>query len=542
MIDGVLQDYETLKRDYLTLAAEKETLAAEKEALAGQNEAALEHIRSLLLENRALKERLDLLLRRLYGRRSEKLNPAQLLFFKELFEEAAREVEAEREVQSPEPAEERPEKKRSGKHGRREIPKDLPRKREEIHPPPEERQCPCCRLEMQPIGEDLTEELDFTPAQLFVREIARVKYGCRRCQEGVVTPPLPPRPIERGRPGPGLLAQVAVSKYCDHLPLYRQEEIFARQGLPLSRQTLSDWLERVAWLLEPVVLEMKRRLLASPFLQSDDTHVRVRDPERQGASRRGYLWVYGLPWAEVVYDLTLDHSQGGPAAFLQGFEGHLQCDGYSGYNQVLGRGKVLHVGCWAHVRRKFYDARQDMPREAMAVIAALQQLYRLERRAKSEGMGAEERLKLRRAEAVPILTDLRAVLEALAKSVRPKSPFGRAVSYALDQWPALVRYVDVAAAEIDNNSSEHALRRVVLGRKNWLCLGSAESGGLKATVLYSLVESAKRLGVEPFAYLSDVLERVSTHPASRVGELTPRGWKEAQRERARAVDRAEQPP
>ena len=495
---------------------ENEVLRQEKQALEELN-------RSLASENRSLQSRIQVLLRRIFGRHSEKIDPNQLLLFEELFQEAKKAVEEERATKDEE-VEWKLERRRTRPHGRGPLPDHLLRKREEIHPDPADRICICCGKEMQPIGEEVTEELEYVPCQCYVRQIARIKYGCHDCQEGVVIAPLPPRPIEKGRPGVGLLAHVAVSKYGDHLPLYRQEQIFLRTGIHLRRQTLCDWMGEAAGLLEPIVLEVKRFILAAKVVQSDDTHVLVRMED--GRMDRGFLWAYGIPWAEVVYDFSLSRGQGTPAKFLEGYRGFLQADGYEGYNEVFRGGLVLHIGCMAHVRRKFHDARHEAPEETMVALVAIQRLYRIEREAKEAGLDPVARREKRQAEALPILKDLEGIIRDYGSHALPKSEFGGAVRYALNQWPDILRYTEVGEAEIDNNSIENAMRLAVLGRKNWLFLGSAEGGGFRASVLYSLIASCKRLGVEPFAYLRDVLDRVSTHPSSRIWELTPRGWRD----------------
>jgi transposase len=487
------------------------------------------HNRSLTLENKFLKQRVQDLVQRIFGRRSERLPAGQLdLPFAELAYEAKREVESEPLLEELTFETTRPSPRRRRRNGRRPLPADLPRKREEIAPNPEERICGCCGRDMVPFAEEVTEELEYIPAQYFIREIVRPKYGCPLCQEGVVIAPLPPRPIEKGRPGPGLLAHVAVSKFMDHLPLYRQEQIFARHGIDLPRSTLCDWLGKVAFLLAPIVREMKRFILSSSVVQSDDTYVRVQERRRKGTMRRGYLWVYCLPWGEVVYDFQMSRARDGPVHFLKGFQGYLQTDAYGGYNEIFRRGRVTHIGCFAHVRRRFYEARTEAPQEATIALGAIQALYRIEREAKDRSLDADAIVELRRERALPILEKLKDFIEGLRARALPKSRLGKALTYALGQWESLRRYTEIGEAEIDNNSAESTMRPPVLGRKNWLFVGSAEGGGPRAAVLYSLVVSCKRLGVEPYAYLKDVIDRVSTHPDSRIWELTPRGWKESQ--------------
>jgi len=340
-------------------------------------------------------------------------------------------------------------------------------------------------------------------------------------------PELPPRPIEKGRPGPGLLAHVVVSKFGDHIPLHRQEQIFARQGIDLPRSTLCDWVLSVGSLLQGVVKEMKRYILKYPVVQSDDTPIQYRENGVKGKTLRGYIWVYGIPWGEVVYEFRRGRARAGPLEFFGNYRGYIQTDGFGGYNALFQKEGVRQIGCMAHLRRYFYNALEEAPPEAKVILAAIQKLYRIEREAKAEGITGSALLDLRREQALPILNWLREVFEYLKERVRPKSRLGKAVKYALGQWEAVERYTEIAEAQIDNNSIENAMRPVVLGRKNWLFLGNADRGGRTASALYSLVVSCKRLEIDPFEYLRDIIDRISVHPASRIWELTPRGWKES---------------
>jgi transposase len=466
------------------------------------------------------------LLRRLYGRRSEQISPEQLrLDFLKLVDEALAAAAAElaeqqkKEQEHEEPQERKP---RRTHPGRRSLPADLPRRRQVYELPVSERGCPCCANVMMAIGEDVTEELEYKPASFYVIDHVRIKYACRACEQGIVRTPMPERPIERGRPGPGLLAHIAVAKYGDHLPLYRLEEIFEREGVEIARQTMCDWMGDVADLLTPVVGELKRELLTDPLLQSDDTVVPYQG-DQKGRVSKGFLWVYTRPYAETVFDFTTTHCREGPMAFLNGFEGYLQTDGHSSYNGVYASGKVKHVGCLAHVRRKFFEARYEVPDEAKLVLAAIQSLYRIERQAAASGLVGADLAALREREARPMVTALGTLFDGIAEKYRPKSLMAKAVGYARGQWPAIQRYVEIAEARIDNNSSEQAIKPVVIGRKNWLFAGSAE-GGRRAAVIYSLVVSCKRLGIDPYAYLRDVIATVASYPNKRIGELTPRAW------------------
>jgi len=354
----------------------------------------------------------------------------------------------------------------------------------------------------------------------------RFTYACRACEETVVTAPRPAAPIEKGRPGPGLLAQVITAKYADHLPLTRQVDIFTRHGVTLSRQTLCDWVAAAADLLTPVYEDLTATVLASAVLHTDDTPVPVLDRART-ETRPGRLWVYvgdGRP-ADIMYDYTADRSRAGPLAILGNFRGHLQADASAGYDALYATGRIVEVGCWAHARRYFWDAKASEPVRGLPALAFIQQLYAVEAAAK--GLDADTRRARRQADALPVLGRFKLWLDEQADRVLPKSPIGEAIGYARAQWTALTRYCENGALAIDNNAAERALRRVCTGRKNWLFCGSDE-GGKRAAILYSLVATCKAHGIDAWAYLRDVLERIPTLPNSRRAELLPRNWKAAQ--------------
>jgi hypothetical protein len=321
-----------------------------------------------------------------------------------------------------------------------------------------------------------------------------------------------------------VIADVVVKKYVEHQPLYRQQQAFDRLGIPITRQTLCDWTGWCSDQVEPVVKAMAAYILSESLVQSDETSVRMQLADGQMETAR--LWAYGLPWAEVVFDFRTDKSQAGPKEFLTGIRARfVQADGGSSYGPVFKELDLLHVACMAHIRRGLFEARAEAPMAVDLVLAAIQKLYRIESRAKAQAMSLEARLELRQREAKPIFMDLGQLIATLRKEVLPKSPLGRALSYAENQWPAMARYLEVAQAELDNNSTEHALRAVVLGRRNWLHVGQ-ESGGEKAANLFSLMITCKRLQVEPYAYLHDILRRLPSHPNRNIWQLPPRGWKE----------------
>ena len=469
-----------------------------------------------------LSHELALFRRYLYGRRSEQLDPAQLMLEFASWRQALHEAAPGPAPATPEaPAVPRP---RPG-HGRTPLPALLPRRRVEHALPEGQCTCRACGARLVKIGEETSEQLDYTPASLFVTEHVRVKYACQACEGQVVTSAMPAQPIDKGRPGPGLLAQVITAKYADHLPLNRQVDIFARHGVELSRQTLCDWVAAAANLLAPVYRDLTTTVLGGKVVQTDDTTVPVQDHERTH-TRDGRLWVYvgDTRPATIVYDYTPTRSRAGPIDFLGKFRGYLQADAYAGYDAVYATGRVVEVGCWAHARRYFWEAKEADALRALAALGVIQQLYRVEAEAKVLEAGA--RRALREAQAQPVLERFKRWLEEQANVVLPKSPIGEAVSYARRQWTALTRYLEDGDLAIDNNASERALRRVVTGRKNWLFCGSDE-GGRRAAILYSIVATCKAHGIDSWAYLRDVLERIPTHPNRRRAELLPQEWKAA---------------
>jgi transposase len=467
-----------------------------------------------------LRQQLEWFKRHVFGRRSEKLDPAQLA----LFEPLPPAVQAA-PVPAPPPAAPPP---KAGKHGRKPLPADLATERVECDLPAEQKTCACCGGALHKIGEEVTEELNWRPARPYLRQYVRLRYGCKACEGTVRIADGPARPIEKGRPGPSLLAHVIVNKYCDHLPLARQEAMFERSGIHLPRSNLCDWIGASAGLLAPVVGQMRQEILASPCIHTDDTTVPVQDRSRT-STRTGYLWAY-LNDKQVVYDYTPTHHKQGPLAILKTYAGYVQADAYKGYDILFLPGidgpppLRIEVGCWAHARRKFHDARGTDPGRCALLLGLIQRLYAVEKEGRA--LTPEARAALRQQKATPILAEIQRTLQAWSIEVLPKSPVGMAVAYALGQWQALTRYPQDGRLAIDNNAAERALRGVAVGRNNWLFAGSDE-GGRRAAILYSLIGSCKMIRVDPWAYLTDVLERISTYPARRIADLTPLAWKAA---------------
>jgi transposase len=491
-------------------------------------------IDGLSRENAALRHRVDLLCRRIFGRRSEKDRPdpsvQPLLPY---FEAAAGAVAAgasDEDIGETEPVVVRRKKKHLG---RRPLSRELAREEVVLEPSAEEQVCQSCACEKVRIGEDRTETLDYRPASLFVRVYVRPKLGCPDCQQGVTQAELPLRPIEKGRPEPGLLAHVVTSKYADHLPLYRQEQILYRHGVEVSRRTLAEWCGAVADLLTLVVEEgIKKELFGSAYIQCDDTTLDVQLPEERGKEKKerpaieqGNMWAYRDAEGDVVYDFTWGRIREGPERMLREYRGYVQADAAPIYDPLFeGRTDLIEVGCWAHARRKFKEAAPTAAERCALVLGKIRELYMLEKAVR--GQTPEQRLAARQRHARPVMDRLFEILTTIKAEVLPKSPLYDACQYALRNRRALERYLDDGRLEIDNNGAERAIKPVVLGRKNWLFAGS-EAAARRAAILLSLVHTCKNLGIDPFVYLHDVIDRISAHPRSRVHELTPRQWRKA---------------
>jgi transposase len=375
------------------------------------------------------------------------------------------------------------------------------------------------------IGEDEARVLEFIPAHFEMHVHILPKYACSHCRDGVAAPETPPRPLSGCIAGAGLLAQVVVSKFSDHLPLYRFEDISTRHGLYLPRSTLCDWVGKVADLLKPLYELQKELVRKGPIIWTDDTPVTVLGGEK-GGSHKGRFWVYIGPPAFPydVYDFTEDRKRDGPAQFLANYVGYLQADAFSGYDGIFtgSDGQIIEVACWAHARRKFFEARSSSPAEASLILQKIRRLYEVEDRARP--LDDDARRALRQAEAVPILERLKGELDRLSSRLLPKSAMAQAVTYALNQWQALCRYTQDGRLTIDNNMSERRLRDQAIGRKNWLFLGNDEAGP-RAAVLCTILAGAKRHRLESWAYLRDVILQVSVDPSPEfLAGLLPDRW------------------
>jgi transposase len=506
MAVSALPDLNVLPADALRaliLAQHEQLLSRERE---------IEHLKLLLAK----------LHRMQFGRKSEKLQRQieQLELRLEELESNRSEKESNASapaavVESSTPA--------AAKPVRRALPDHLPR--ETRRHEPKETVCPQCQGELRKLGEDVSEMLEYVPASFRVIRHVRTKLSCTKC-DCIVQAEALSRPIERGLAGPGLLAHVLVSKYCDHQPLYRQSEIYARQGVELERSTLADWVGGCSRLLAPLVEALRRYVMAAGKLHADDTPVPVLAPG-QGKTKTGRLWTYvrddrpaGDSAAPAVwFTYSPDRKGEHPERHLEKFRGTLQADAYSGLNQLYENGRIEHAACWAHVRRHFYDLEQahasPVAREALERIGAL---YGIEETIR--GKPPDERRAIRQARSKPLLDSLREWFEATLTKLSRKSETTAAIRYALTRWDALLRFVDDGRIEMDNNAAERSLRGVALGRKNYLFAGS-DAGGERAAAIYSLIGTAKLNGLDPEAYLREVLTRIADHPINRIEELLP---------------------
>jgi transposase len=467
-----------------------------------------------------LAETLALLRRYIFGQRRERFtdDPGQGHLFD------IPEIIAEPEPAAPTvPAEAAPQRSTTTRTPRRTRLDHLPHIRIPHDVPEEEKTCSCCGGPKTCIGEDESRELDFIPARLEVKVHVLPKYACSKCRDGVTSPPVPPKPIPGGIAGAGLVSFVITSKFADHLPLYRLEDILMRYGVFLSRSTLCDWVRNAALLLAPLAELQKTLVLQSPILWTDDTPVTVLGGEKPGSSQ-GRFWVYigDAEHSYSVYDFTMSRARDGPATFLKDYRGFLQADAYGGYDGIfLGSdGGIVEVACWAHARRKFFEARSNAPRQANQVLEWVRQLYDIEDRARD--FMPVERQVLRQLESVPILDRIKSYLDDLSRRILPKSALGKAITYARNQWGALQRYVSDGRLTIDNNVSERTLRLQAIGRKNWEFLGSADAGP-RAAVLFTILAGAKRHRLEPWAYLRDALLHLSAGETD-LQPLLPDRW------------------
>jgi transposase len=502
-----------------------------EEDLARQLQASKEELQRAKVEIALLKQKIDALVKRIFGRKSEKLDPKQLELLlqlrKEVEELGKAEASVEAEATCPSKDASRPNKKTRRNEPR--WPDDLPVEEEIVDPEPVKALPQAWRY----IGSEVSEQLDYQPARFFRRRLIRRKYVPRNEQDGIpFIAPLPEKLQERCIAAPGLIAQIIVSKYCDHLPLYRQQQIYqSRHGVYLPRQSMARWMGLAAEWLRPIYQQIRTGVMAGGYMQLDETPIRYLAPGH-GRSRQGYLWTASNPAGDVVFDWHTSRA----AACLDNiipinFSGTVQCDGYQAYCAFAQSrdGRITLAGCWAHVRRKFHEAIEQAPRDAGWIMRQIQNLYKIEARLRERGVSATLRAVARAHQSTPILRRIHRALVSLKTSRRhlPQSLMGQAIDYTLSQWPMLNVYLRDGRIEIDNNLVENAIRPTAIGKKNWLFFGEAHAGE-RSAIIYTVIESCRRRGIDPHAYLRDVLARLPTLTNWQIKDVTPEAWSKHQ--------------
>jgi transposase len=495
-------------------------LLQQNQELSARN-AQLEKVFSELQEKYQLtQQELDFLKRQLFGRKSERFvssDPDQLSL------ELGQMAEAMLDQKTQKVAYERKSGKQDKKPGHPRMPIPAHLRREELILEPQD-----LPEGSKKIGEDITEILEYKKAEIYVKKYVRPRYALPN-EEGIKTANLPSLPIPKGNAGPGLLAHVIGSKYIDHLPLYRQIQQFERLGLEISASTIGGWTAVGLDLLTPAYERLMATVQESDYIQADETPIKVLDVNKKETTHKGYYWVYYSPLEKMVcFQYRKGRGREGPREFLKDFQGSLQADGWQVYDKFGKRDGIMLLGCMAHARRKFEESLDNDQVRASHVLTKMRALYMIERRAGEEGMTAEDRHRLRQQESLPLMKELKEWLlynapEANHK-VLPTSKIGKAISYTLGMWPRLERYLNDGRHEIDNNWVENSIRPVAVGRKNYLFAGSHEAAQ-RAAMIYSLFGSCKKNGVDPMAWLEDVLNRIQDHPVNRINELLPHNWK-----------------
>jgi transposase len=476
------------------------------------------------LQIQVLEERLRLQRIQKYGPGSEKLNDAQLELLEEEPGVSHLEVQAE---SAREPLPVRAHTRRQRPHpGRQELPADLPRVERVIGCTAEQCQCSHCGQPTTVIGYETSEQLDVEPAKYFVLVSKREKRACPHCEQGgVAAAPLPARIIEKGLVSDRVVIDTVISKYSDHLPLYRQSVMLEREtGVEISRATLDGWVMTVGGLLIPVAAAMGRELLGGTYIQADETPVDVQMHDRRGQNHQAYLWQYSRPGGSVVFDFQLGRGRDGPKKFLGGFNGILQTDGYVAYDKVGGP-QLVHGACWSHSRRKFYEAHQVSLGESVAkgIVLLIDELFGIDAEARAQDLDFAGRDRLRQQQARPLLETIRQKIEAAREQALPASKLGSAIAYTLGFWERLTKFLDYPELELSTNLAENSMRGVALGRKNWIHIGSPQAGPKVAAIL-SVVETCRRLNLRARDYLGAVLPGLADVSIQKLAGFTPAAW------------------
>ena len=471
---------------------------------------------------RVLEERLRLVRIEKYGPGSEKLCDEQL----ELLELEPGVSSAEVQAESQREQLKLPLKAARKHPGRQELPADLPRVEKLISCTPQQCVCGKCGKQTTVIGYETSEQLDVEPAKYFVRVTKREKRACKGCEEqGVQCAPLPARIIDKALASDRVVIDTVVSKYADHVPLYRQSAILEREtGIEMPRATLDGWVMRVGELLRPITAAMGQELLRGDYIQADETPVDVQMHDGREKNHQAYLWQYSRPGAAVVFDFRMGREREGPKRFLGNFEGILQSDGYGAYDHVGGAG-IVHAACWAHARRKFFEAIKLNPKDqtSIRIVAQIDELFAIDEKARKENLTPSDRHSLRLEKDKPLLEQIKAAVQAARIDALPKSALAKACNYTLTLWSRLTRFLDYPVLELSNNLAENAIRPIALGRRNWIHIGSKEAGPRVAAIV-SVVETCRRLKIHIRDYLGSVLPGLADSSMNRVGELTPAAW------------------
>jgi transposase len=513
--------------------------------LLAEREATIEQIKREAADAiEALKQKhqaeMEAVFRRFYGPKSERFDPRQLLMFGLVIDS----VSLDEQAIEAESGEKLTTRRVQHKHGRAKLPESLPRIPIEHDLNPEEKLCPCCGLERCRIGQEVSEQLEYVPASFKVLQHIRHKYACKPCNQGCIkcdgraqieVAPKPAQPIEKGLPGPGLLAYVITGKLADHLPLYRLESIFARLDVHIARSTMCAWIQAAATLVKPLAELMATRVRQSKVIHTDETRIPVQECDEAGRCKNGRMWTYIGDEANpyIAYDYTPDRTRAGPTRWLDQYNGYLQADAYGGYDGIYAEGNIIEVACWAHARRKFFEAKDTDGKRSAEMLAMVRELYAVEDQAREKIAELTDatrveadaiRRDLRQEFSGPILAKIKSWLDEQQKLVLPRSPMAQAITYVLNQWEALNVYVTQGFLNIDNNAAERALKRIAIGRKNWLFAGHDEAAQ-SCAILTTLIASAQRHGIDPQAYLTGVLARIAAMPVSQLDALLPERWK-----------------